>query len=397
MTAGHPWRRRLRRFGMESPHPRRLLPILIYIALVLLPLPARAHELGTIQVSAGFRPGGSWQVDVAIDEEHVPGRDRLGPTRPAGETGYGPIAGLTPELRARLGIFLSALADRSALAFDGRPAVPESLSVDRPPPPADDPFAPLPKVTLHLQGAIPPGARTAAFATAVPVGNFPLAYRNEGDAEPSRRWQKSGEAGTPFRLSPQVVPPPRGQVVLQYLEEGFRQILPLGTEPLLFALGIFILGRRGKPLLLLGTAFTAACLLASAVAVYRGTSLPPRLAGLSALALALCLLGVAIENLLPGERRSFRVGLVLAGGLLCGLTFGAALRQLAPPRPVRAVAVLGFDLGIAAGLLTVLAAALLLVGRPFRDQPWYRHRVVIPAALALATLGLYWAVERVVP
>jgi len=331
-------------------------------------------------------------VDVAIDEEHIPGPERLGSTHPAGETRYGPIAGLTPELRARLGIFLSALADRSALAFDGRPAVPESLSVDRPPPSADDPFAPLPKVTLHLQGAIPPGAKTAAFSTAVPVGNFPLAYRNEGDAEPSRRWQKSGEAGTPFPLSPRVVPPPRVRVVLQYLGEGFRQILPLGTEPLLFLCGIFLLGRRTKRLFTLGAAFSAACLLASAAAVYGGVSVAPRLA---APALALSLLWVAVESLLPAERKPFRIVLVLAGGLLYGLTFGAALRQLAPPHPVRTVAFVGFDAGIAAGLLTVLAAALLLVGRPFRDQPWYRHRVVIPAALALATLGLYWTVERI--
>jgi hypothetical protein len=368
------------------------LLILIYIALFLLPLPSLAHELGTVQVSATFRQGGSWQVDVAIDEEHIPRLDRLGTTRPAGETRYGPIAGLTPELRARLGVFLSQLADRSTLAFDGRPAAPEKIAVDRPAPPADDPFAPPPKITLHLSGAIPPGARAAAFSTTVPVGRYPLAFLNEGDAEPSRRWQKSGEAGTPFRLSPRVVPPPRGRVVLQYLGEGFRQILPLGTEPLLFLCGIFLLGRRTKPVIALGTAFTAACLLASAAAVYGGVSLPPRLA---APALALSLLGVAVEGLLPAERRLFRIALVLAGGLLYGLGFGAALRQLAPPRPVLTAAFLGFDLGIATGLLTVLAAALLLVGRPLRDQLWYRHRVVIPAALALATLGLYWSVERI--
>ncbi|HEV7517303.1 MAG TPA: hypothetical protein VGR07_13455, partial [Thermoanaerobaculia bacterium] len=180
----------------------RLLPFLFLLSLSIALAgvhPARAHELGTIQVSASFREGGTWQVDVAIDEEHIP---KVPATRPAGATRYGRIAGLTPELAARLGTFLGALADRSTLAFDGRPAVPETLSADLPPPPADDPFAPPPKLTLHLTGATPPGARAATFATAIPVGSYPVAFRNEGDAMPTRRWQKAGEAGAAFPLSP---------------------------------------------------------------------------------------------------------------------------------------------------------------------------------------------------
>ncbi len=323
--------------------------------------------------------------------------------RPAGETRYGPLAGLTPELRDRLGIFLSALADRSALAFDGWPATPESLSVDRPAPPADDPFAPLPKVTLHLKGAIPPGARAATFSTTLPVGTYPLAFVNEGDPAPSRRWQQGGpkgEAGEPFPLSPRVVPPPRGQVALRYLGLGFRRILPQGTEQILFILGVFLWGRGAKPLLAQLTAFTAGFTLVSAAAVFgsfgsfSSFGVAPRFVEP---AIALSILYVALASLLSRRPQPVQIALVtLSGlGLFHGLAFAGTLRALAPPRAVLATALFGFDLGILGGLLAVLAAAALLVGLPYRDRRWYHHRVVIPASLAMATLGLYWSIERI--
>ncbi len=377
---------------MTRPPLPLLAPLCFFL---LLALPASSHELGTIQAYVTFQPGGTWKVDISIDEEHIP---PLPATRPAGETRYGPISGLTPELRSRLGVFFSALTDRSTLAFDGREAVPESLSVDRPASPADDPFAPLPKLTLHLKGAIPPGAKTATFSTTLPIGSYPLALTNEGDAMPSRRWPQGGpaaETGDPFPLSPRVVPPPLGRVALRYFGLGVRRILPQGTEPILFALGIFLWSRRRKLLFAQIAAFTVGFALASAAAF------PGSLLSSSRLiepALALSLLYLALSSLLPRRLQPFpslHLALVAFCGLPHGLEFAKTLRDLSPPRAVLATAVLSFDLGALSGLLAVLAAASLLIGSRWSDRSWYRHRVVIPAALALATIGLYWSIERI--
>ena len=43
----------------------------------------------------------------------------------------------------------------------------------------------------------------------------------------------------------------------------------------------------------------------------------------------------------------------------------------------------------------MIAVAFLLVGLPFRNQSWYRQRVVVPASCLIAAVGLYWSVERV--
>jgi len=57
-------------------------------------------------------------------------------------------------------------------------------------------------------------------------------------------------------------------------------------------------------------------------------------------------------------------------------------------------ALVGFNVGVELGRLAVVASAFLLVGW-FRSKSWYRSAIVVPASLAIALVGLYWAVQRV--
>ena len=43
----------------------------------------------------------------------------------------------------------------------------------------------------------------------------------------------------------------------------------------------------------------------------------------------------------------------------------------------------------------MIGIALLLFGPPFREKAWYRSRIVVPASLAIAAVGFYWAIQRV--
>ena len=53
------------------------------------------------------------------------------------------------------------------------------------------------------------------------------------------------------------------------------------------------------------------------------------------------------------------------------------------------------NVGVECGQLTVIAAAFLVIGLPFRRKPWYRQRIVIPGSLLIAAVGLFWFVQRV--
>jgi uncharacterized membrane protein YqjE len=65
------------------------------------------------------------------------------------------------------------------------------------------------------------------------------------------------------------------------------------------------------------------------------------------------------------------------------------------PRGAFLTALLSFNLGVEAGQLTIIGLAALVVAWS-RDKPWYRQRVVIPVSLAIAAVGVYWTIVRVV-
>jgi hydrogenase/urease accessory protein HupE len=185
----------------------------------------------------------------------------------------------------------------------------------------------------------------------------------------------------------------RGQVVRTYLELGFTHILPKGTDHILFVLGIFLLSRRLKEVLWQVTAFTVAHTITLGLATLDLVRLPPSVVEpLIALSIAY----VGIENLVTRELRPWRPALVFGFGLLHGLGFAGVLAEIGIVRRELVPALLSFNLGVEGGQLAVLAAAFLLVGLPFGRKPWYRSRIAVPGSIAVAGLGLFWFVERLV-
>ena len=65
------------------------------------------------------------------------------------------------------------------------------------------------------------------------------------------------------------------------------------------------------------------------------------------------------------------------------------------PRADYVTGLIGFNIGVELGQLTVIAVAFLATGLWFRARPWYRSRIVVPAFAAIALTGLFWTAERV--
>ncbi len=76
--------------------------------------------------------------------------------------------------------------------------------------------------------------------------------------------------------------------------------------------------------------------------------------------------------------------------------FAGVLKELGLPRNEFLPALLSFNLGVEGGQLTVIATAALLVAW-FRHRAWYRQAIVVPASLAIACVGIYWTVTRILP
>jgi hypothetical protein len=88
--------------------------------------------------------------------------------------------------------------------------------------------------------------------------------------------------------------------------------------------------------------------------------------------------------------------LALIFGLIHGCGFAGALSELELPQPRLLAALLGFNLGVEFGQLTVIVGALLVgFGLRFAPTQLTRHAAPIAGA-ALFALGAYWFVSRLV-
>ena len=196
---------------------------------------------------------------------------------------------------------------------------------------------------------------------------------------------------TPMSLVLPSHAPNRIATAFRYSALGFTHIVPNGLDHMLFVLGIFLLSRRLREVLTQVSAFTIAHSITLALSVYGIVSVSPAVVEpLIAVSIAY----VAIENIFMSELRPWRVALVFAFGLLHGMGFAGALKDLGLPRSEFVIALATFNVGVEAGQLAVIGAAFLLVGWYCGRRHWYRRLVVVPASVLIACMAVYWTVER---
>lgn len=198
-------------------------------------------------------------------------------------------------------------------------------------------------------------------------------------------------------VTPMVTPSPTARrlpwivVVFRYVQMGYTHILPEGLDHILFVLGLFLLSTRLKPLLWQITAFTVAHSLTLALSLYGLVRLPPTIIEP---VIAASIAFVAIENLFTTELKPWRPFVVFGFGLVHGMGFAGALKDLGLQRHDFLTALVGFNAGVELGQLSVVALALLAVGW-FRSRPGYRRLVVVPASAIIAAVAIFWTFQRV--
>jgi len=190
-------------------------------------------------------------------------------------------------------------------------------------------------------------------------------------------------------FNPDALPWPR-QLAL-YLRLGFRHIVPEGADHILFVLGLFFLGITWRKLLSQTTVFTVAHATTLFLSTYGIFSLPSRYVEP---AIALSIAFIAIENVIKPKLGPERLAIVFGFGLVHGLGFASSLSDIPFPKTDFIVALLGFNFGVDLGQLFVIALAFLAVGW-FRNRSWFRRGIAIPCSLAIASVGLFWGIQRI--
>lgn len=274
----------------------------------------------------------------------------------------------------------------SRIALDAGAAVP--LQVERVEiPPVGD--ADLPRAShLFLSAELPDGTRNITLGW--PGGAGDLVLRQQGVDEPFTGYIKGGQTSAPISIAGGDSKTAWGALV-EYIPVGFDHILPKGLDHILFVLGLFFLVPLWGALLWQVSAFTLAHTVTLALGATGWVSVP---GSIVEPLIAASITFVAIENIVIGRLYPGRLAVVFGFGLLHGLGFASVLGDYGLPEGQFIPSLIGFNIGVELGQIAVLAMAFAAVGLWFRNKPWYRARIAIPASAVIALIGAWWVIER---
>ena len=174
------------------------------------------------------------------------------------------------------------------------------------------------------------------------------------------------------------------------MKRGFTHVVPEGLDHILFVLGVFLMTRKWKPLLLQVSAFTAAHTLTLWLASAGMVKVP---AGIVEPVIAASIVAVALENILHPKYTPWRLVVVFAFGLIHGLGFASVMSTRLDSTSSLIVGLLGINVGVELGQLAVISIAFLATCG-ISNASTYRKFVVIPGSILIALAGTWWVIER---
>lgn len=344
------------------------------------PLQALGHEPGIARVDIDVAASGHVVVMVPADPLVI-WRDQIleaGRVPPAA-AGAAQVDAMAPDLARHLARRVQLRADDQPVRLE---VAGHEWTVDRPgvPPTAR-------RLVVRLEGRLPSAAARLSWAHALAVGDYPVSLRQDGRAEPRVVWVLGERASAPLPLEPVGT----WGTIRQYTWLGVVHIVPRGLDHILFVLGLFLLARDWRPLLLQVSAFTVAHTLTLGVSALGLVRFPPEIVEPL---IAASIAWVALENVWRARMSRARVAVVFGFGLLHGAGFAGVLGELGLPTGARLLALVSFNAGVELGQLAVLATAFAVTALVPHDTRKYRRWVVVPASLAIAAVGAYWTVAR---
>ena len=182
-----------------------------------------------------------------------------------------------------------------------------------------------------------------------------------------------------------------------YVTIGIGHILPDGADHILFVLAIFLASVHVKALVWQISAFTVAHTATLGLAA--SGFITPSNAVVEPL-IAFTIAFVAIENLVFKDMTKWRPLVVFGFGLIHGLGFAGFFGELGLPPGQFWSALVGFNVGVEIGQLSVILVAAIIgvVARRWLHDPdglqRYRRWIAQPGSALIGLTGLWWGVTR---
>lgn len=229
----------------------------------------------------------------------------------------------------------------------------------------------------------------------------PIAVTLEDEAanKTKSRWLIAYQTSPALALAGQEASPlvgaddtSRMENLLFYFLQGFKHVIPMGFDHMLFVFGLALAFLNLRSLILMASVFTAAHCLTLLISVYGVFRIPGYIVEP---VIALSIAWSGWELVRRKQKASVPIALIFFFGLFHGLGFAGAIAELGLPTTGALLALLGFNLGIELAQLIVmlLGFCLCLVVLYMKGKLSYVHK---SAGFSLIGLGSLWAVSRVI-
>ena len=183
------------------------------------------------------------------------------------------------------------------------------------------------------------------------------------------------------------------KVFFEYIPVGFTHIIPKGLDHILFVVGIFFLSTKLSALFWQITFFTLAHSVTLAMASLGIVKISPSIVEPL---IAASIVYVAVENFYSKTLKLRRSIIVFCFGLLHGLGFASVLVEFGLPVQQFLPALVGFNIGVELGQISIVLILFGLIGYWFNTKTWYRKLITLPISSVVGLIGLYWFFERVI-
>jgi len=183
-----------------------------------------------------------------------------------------------------------------------------------------------------------------------------------------------------------------GEISKAYTVLGFEHILS-GFDHLMFVIALLFLVGFNRRLLLTITAFTAAHSLTLALSALGWLTLrPPPVE--ATIALSIMLVAAEAMHKQPTLSRRWPAVVAFLFGLVHGLGFAGALKEIGLPQNNLFAALLTFNVGVELGQLFVIALAYVGYRALSRLPNFDMAR--LPALYTIGSIAAYWSIGRIV-
>ena len=178
--------------------------------------------------------------------------------------------------------------------------------------------------------------------------------------------------------------------VSEFVKKGFLHVVPKGLSTILFVLALFLLGRGLGTLVPQVLAFIVAHSLGLWLDAMSWLHVP---ASIAQPGIAAGIVVLALANIFQTRCTFLRLVLVLGFGLFHGFGFAEVFAGSEVPAETLAGSLVGFNVGLEAGVFLVVIAALMVTFWAGSAKV-FRWVLTIPGSLVIVVLGLWTLATR---